>query len=78
MKAVNERRTTPGPIVSSLAAFIGAGLRPRSALARAIVAVLVIKLVAVTGMMAFQSYADQSATANAAGVAHRIGPSSLP
>jgi hypothetical protein len=40
--------------------------------------VLVIKLFAVAGMMVFQVYADRSAVADAAGVSHRLGPSSLP
>ena len=35
------------PVLASLIAFIGAGLRPSTALARAIVVVLTVKLVAV-------------------------------
>jgi len=62
---------------SSFAAFLHAGIRPQGPLARAIVAVLVIKFVAVAGMMVFQSYADRSAVADAAGVVQRLlGPSS--
>ena len=78
MNAENNRFKLPQTLLSALAAFVRAGLRPQSALARAIVAVLVIKLVAVTGMMVFQHYADQRAVADAAGVARRLGPSSAP
>jgi hypothetical protein len=66
------------PILTSLAAFAQAAVRPQTLLARAIVAVLVIKLFAVGGMMLVQHYADRSAVADAAGVADRLGPSSLP
>ena len=78
MHAGNDRFMPPRPLLSSLAEFVRAGLRPRSALARAIVTVLVIKLFAVAGMMVFQVYADRSAVADAAGVSYRLGPSSLP
>jgi hypothetical protein len=47
-------------------------------LARAIVTVLVIKLVAVAAMMVLLHYEDRSAVADSAGVAYRIGPSSTP
>jgi hypothetical protein len=40
-------------IVSSLAAFLAAGLRPRTPLAKAIVLVLVIKLIGIAGMKVF-------------------------
>lgn len=66
------------PLLTSLAAFVHAGLRPRTMLARAIVTVLAIKLVAVVAMMAFQHYEDRSAVADPAGVAYRLGPSSAP
>jgi hypothetical protein len=66
------------PVLNSLAAFVHAGLRPRTMLARAIVTVLVIKLVAVVAMMIFQHYEDRSAVADSAGVAYRLGPSSTP
>lgn len=78
MQADNERFMPSRAVLSSLAAFVREGLRPRSALARAIVAVLVIKLFAVTGMMVFQVYADRSTVADAAGVSHRLGPTSPP
>lgn len=78
MQADSEGFMLSRAVLSSLAEFVRAGLRPRSALARAIVTVLVIKLFAVAGMMVFQSYADRSAVADAAGVSLRLGPSSLP
>jgi hypothetical protein len=40
-------------IVSSLAAFLAAGLRPRTPLAKAIVFVLVIKLIGIASMKVF-------------------------
>ncbi len=70
--------TVTQPILSSLAAFAEAAVRPRTLFARAIVTVLVIKLFAIGGMMLFQHYADRSALADAVGVADRLGPSSLP
>jgi len=39
--------------VSSLAAFLAAGLRPRSPLAKAIVLVLALKLIGIAGMKVF-------------------------
>jgi len=62
------------PLLLSLADFVRAGIRPQTALARAIVAVLIIKFFAVVGMMVFQTYADRSTVANVAGVMQRLGP----
>jgi hypothetical protein len=78
MHADNKPIKSSRPVLASLAAFLRAGLRPHSALARAIVTVLVIKLFAVLGMMTYQHYADRRAEADAAGVALRLGPSSMP
>lgn len=78
MHADNKPLKSSRPVLASLAAFLRAGLRPRSALARAIVTVLVIKLIAVLGMTTYQHYADRRAEADAAGVALRLGPSSKP
>lgn len=66
------------PLLASLAAFVRAGFRPQTLLARAIVTVLVIKLVAVTAMMIAQHHMDRSAVADSAGVADRLGPASAP
>jgi hypothetical protein len=66
------------PVLASLAAFIGAGLRPQTPLARAIVIVLAAKLVAITAMMLFLFVADQNAVVDAATVGRLIGPSPPP
>ena len=76
--AEHNRLKSTRPLLASLAAFVRACLRPRTMLARAIVTVLVIKLVAVMAMMILQHYEDRSADADAAGVARRLGPSSAP
>jgi hypothetical protein len=76
--AENSRRRSEWPVLASLAAFVNAGLRPRTLLARAIVTVLVIKFFALMGMMILQHYEDRRAVADLAGVAHRLGPSSAP
>jgi hypothetical protein len=61
-------------IVSSLAAFMAAGLCPRTPLAKAIVLVLVIKLFGIAGMKVFmfpdsaQPLVDASAMARVVGV----------
>ena len=61
-------------IVSSLAAFLAAGLRPRTPLAKAIVLVLVIKLIGIAGMKMFmfpdsaQPFVDANAMARVVGV----------
>ena len=68
---------SPGPVLASLAAFVGAGLRPRSLLARAIVFVLAAKLIAVAGMMIFQHYSNPNVT-DAAVIDHVLGPPSRP
>jgi hypothetical protein len=68
---------SPGPVLASLAAFVRAGLRPRSVLARAIVFVLVAKLIAVGGMMIFQHFANPNVT-DAAAVSRVLGPPSRP
>jgi hypothetical protein len=78
MDSDRDRLVSQRPVLSSLAAFIGAGLRPRSMLARAIVIVLAIKLIAVAGMAAYAHFTDQSAGIDAAAVNRLIGPSSPP
>lgn len=73
-----ERDRLSSPLLSSLAAFIGAAIRPRGLLARAIVAVLAIKLVAVAGMAVYAHFTDQSASIDAAAVERLIGPAARP
>jgi hypothetical protein len=61
-------------IASSLAAFLASGLRPRTPLAKAIVLVLVLKLVGIAGMKVFmfpdsaQPIVDANAMARVVGV----------
>lgn len=62
------------PVLASLAAFIGAGLRPTTPLARAIVAVLAAKLVAVTAMMIFQFFNDAKTVVDAATITRLLAP----
>jgi uncharacterized PurR-regulated membrane protein YhhQ (DUF165 family) len=70
---------SPRPVLASLAAFIGAGLRPPSPLARAIVIVLAAKLIAVVVMTVFfLFFANQESVVNAAAVGHWLGPSPPP
>lgn len=62
-------------IFASLSAFLAAGLRPRTPLAKAIVLVLVIKLIGIAGMKMFmfperaQPFVDASTMARVIGVA---------
>lgn len=78
MQADNHDIRPAWPLLSSLAAFVHAGIRPRTMLARAIVTVLIIKLVAVTAMSVVRHYEDRTAFADTAGVADRLGPYSAP
>jgi hypothetical protein len=78
MSAEHDRLSSPRPLLSSVAAFIGAAIRPRTMLARAIVTVLAIKLVAVAGMAIYAHFTDQSASIDAAAVDRLIGPSKRP
>jgi hypothetical protein len=66
------------PVLASLAAFISAGLRPTTALARAIVVVLAAKLIAVAAMIVYFHLANQHVVADAAEIGRLLGPSSLP
>ena len=69
---------SPRPVLASLVAFIGAGLRPSTALARAITVVLAAKLIAVVAMAIFLFYANQHVVVDAAAISRVLGPSSLP
>jgi hypothetical protein len=60
-------------IVSSLAAFLAAGLRPRTPLAKAIVFVLVIKLIGIAGMKVFMFPDSAQPVADANAVARIVG-----
>ena len=69
---------SPRPLIASLAAFIGAALRPPTALARAIVIVLAAKLIAVAAMGVYFHFANQHVMADAAAIGRLLGPASLP
>ena len=69
---------SPRPVLASLAAFVGAGLRPSTALARAIMIVLAAKLVAVLAMIVYFHFANQHVVADATAISRLLGPSSLP
>jgi hypothetical protein len=70
----SSEQSTVSAILSSLWAFIGAGVRPRSPLAKAIVLVLVVKLIGIAGMKVFmfpesaQPFVDANAMARVVGV----------
>ncbi len=78
MHADRDEFTSPRPLLATLAAFIRAGLRPQSPLARAIVIVLVAKLIAVVAMMAYQHFAEANVIVDAAAIGRLLGPSSAP
>ncbi len=68
-------------ILASLGAFAAAGLRPRTALAKAIVLVLLIKLIGVTAMRIYLSAENVEPAVDAATMARVIGvatPASQP
>ncbi len=64
-----------GAIFSSLAAFVAAGIKPSTPLARAIVIVLVIKLLAIAGIKLFMFPDSNRPAADAQTVARVLGPS---
>jgi hypothetical protein len=66
------------PLLVSLAAFIAAVRRPPTPLARAIVTVLTVKLIAVAAMAVYFHVASQPVVANAAAVGRLLGPATLP
>ena len=62
-------------ILSSLAAFLAAAVRPRTPLAQAIRLVLVIKLIAIGGIGVFMHAINGPAGVDPIAVARLIGPS---
>jgi hypothetical protein len=60
-------------ILSSLGAFAAAGLRPRTPLAKAIVLVLLIKLIGVTAMRVYLTADNVEPAVDAATMARVIG-----
>ncbi len=65
------------PVLSSLAAFLGAAVRPPTVLARAIVTVLSIKLLAIVAMLVFFHFSNQQLAADATAIGRLIGPVSI-
>ena len=62
-------------ILSSLGDFLAAALRPQTPLARAIVAVLVVKLIVIAGIGAFMHAGGGQAAVGAEAMARLLGPS---
>jgi len=75
-----RRQSRPlSAILSSLSAFLAAGVRPRTPLAKAIVLVLVIKLIGLAGMKIFMFPDGAQPVVNATTMARAIGvPPSSP
>ncbi len=68
-----------GPVLSTLADFVSAGLRPRTPLAKAIAAALLVKLCVVVAMRIFLFGADQRPHMDEAALADRVlGTDSTP
>jgi hypothetical protein len=66
-------------ILSSLTAFLAAGARPPTPLAKAIVLVLVLKFIGIAGIKVFMFPDSAQPVVDATAMAHAIGPStSLP
>ena len=65
-------------ILSSLGAFLAAAVWPQTPLAKAIVAVLVIKLIAIAGIGAFMHAGRGQAPVGADAMARLLGPSVSP
>jgi len=65
-------------VASSLTAFAAAGIRPRTPFAKAIVIILVIKLIGIAGMKIFMFPDSARPVIDAAAVAQAIGPAATP
>ena len=65
-------------ILASLGAFAAAGLRPRTALAKAIVLVLLIKLIGVTAMRIYLTADHAVLAVDAAAMARAVGVAAPP
>jgi len=61
-------------IFSSLALFVSAGIRPRTPLARAIVLVLILKLIGIAGIKVFMFPDNAQPVADAAATVRMLGP----
>jgi hypothetical protein len=65
-------------VMSSFAAFLAAGVRPPTPLAKAIMLVLVLKLLAITAAGIFLSSRNQRPTVDSTAISKLIGPSPSP
>ena len=65
-------------ILSSLSAFLAAGVRPPTPLAKAIVLVLVIKLIGIAGIKVLLFPDSATPSVDATTIEHVIGPSTTP
>ena len=65
-------------IGTSLAAFAAAAIRPRTPLAKAIVLILVIKLIGIAGIKIVMFPDSAQPAVNAAAMARAIGPATTP
>jgi hypothetical protein len=61
-------------ILSSLGDFLAAAVRPQTPLAKAIVAVLVVKVIAIAGIEAFMLAGRGQAPVGAEAIARLLGP----
>jgi hypothetical protein len=61
-------------ILSSLGDFLAAAVRPQTPLAKAIVAVLVVKVIAIAGIGAFMLAGRGQAPVGAEAIARLLGP----
>jgi hypothetical protein len=64
-------------ILLSLGSFIAAGVRPQTRLAKAIVLILVIKLIGIVAIKSFLFPDSAKPVTDAAAIARVIGPKSL-
>jgi hypothetical protein len=75
----NFRERCPlSAILSSLTAFLAAGVRPRTSLAKAIVLLLVVKLIGIAGMKFFMFPDSAQPVVDATAMVRVIGPSVSP
>jgi hypothetical protein len=68
-------RLSMNALLSSLAAFLAAGARPPTPLAKAIVLVLAVKLMAIAAIGAFLSSSTERMVVDSITVSRLIGPS---
>ena len=72
--AVQKRGEVLNAVISSLAAFLAAGVRPPTPLAKAIMLVLTLKLLAITAASIFLFSINERPTVDSDAVSRLIGP----